>query len=140
MIRSFGMSACGALMLIPLLYLPSRSLLVSLYDPTVPYLELPVASEGQSGCSGPACPVVSLDHDDRWTIAGIGPVSEEQLRTTLIERRDLVHQHGYFAKVVVRIGAQKPARHISRFFQIAEACELDGVRVAVWAPDAPNPG
>lgn len=134
MFRCASLSACGALLLAFLVFLPSRSALIIPFDPTYPYLELPVASE--RGDSGPdvGCPVVSLNKNGQWTIAGVGPVSEDRLHKELIAERNAAHAFGVTAWVNVRIGARESAIHVSRFFQIAEACELDGVRIAVWEP------
>jgi hypothetical protein len=85
--------------------------------------------------------VISLDQNDQWIIAGIGAVSEDALHRELIARRDRAQEHfGVALWVRVRIGAKKPATHIVRFFQIANACELGGVQVAVWEPKNKSDG
>ena len=140
MFRCATFSACVALLLAFLAYLPTRSVLLIPYDSTFPYVDLPVASE--RGNTGPdvGCPVVTLGKNDQWIVAGVGAVSLETLRNTLIEERDAAHRFGASAWVNVRIGADKSARHVSQFFQIAEACGLDGVRVGTREPNNKKKG
>lgn len=134
MFRCSCLSASVALLLAIFVFLPTRSIRVIPYDPTIPNIELPLATE--RGDTGPdvGCPVVTLGKNNQWIVAGVGPVSVHTLRSTLAAERDAARNFGVTAWVNVRIGANRSAKHISDFFQIAEACELDGVRIVVWEP------
>lgn len=130
--RIFSLSACGAMALVPLVCLLWRSLPGDFPDPTYPSIQLPVATNARS--CGTVGPIVSLADGDHWMIAGVGDVPDQELRRRMSEHREQAHRGGRPAWVVLRIGADKPAIHIQRFFQTAGHCRIDGIRVVVADP------
>jgi hypothetical protein len=101
--------------------------------PTYPRLELATASNSRNSHEAIGS-VVSLSRDGKWIHGEKEMRTENELRSALTKRGEVVHGLGSIATISVRIGKDAPAKHFLEINRIATECGYDQMLVSVVRP------
>jgi hypothetical protein len=132
-IRSMGMVLVSALLMMQLMFLPTRSSIIDYFGKDRPWMAFPIASNPRNYGDMPFVYELSWTETGGW-VSGGGAIKRSEMDAFLKGRLKMAEQYGDFLTLRLRIPADAEAVHSTQAAMSAWRAEVSHLHVAVIRP------